>query len=298
MNKIVFFNHFNKGDIFCARPFIEQIIKDLKEINFEFYFYHQHGEYLLKDLDIIYLDLSRINNIIDIRSPNFIDGDSIYINTWIGKYFNYEYYFCGCNLRTLYHIMYSEIFCFLNEKLNLNLKLKSIIEYFPSINYEYYNIHHINNFLFNEKRKKILFCNGPALSGQCSEYNGDMSDIIIPLAKEYNNYVFIVTNRIYDHYLENIIYSGDIIKNNDLNDINEISYLSTQCETIIGRSSGPFTFSNVKENIFNKNKKFLCFGCCPNDIYPHELNEKIDCEYIFEIFSNVENLKNRIISIL
>ena len=35
--------------------------------------------------------------------------------------------------------------------------------------------------------------------------------------------------------------------------LNEISYLSTKCDLIIGRSSGPYTFCIVEEN-YNKNK--------------------------------------------
>jgi hypothetical protein len=77
-------------------------------------------------------------------------------------------------------------------------------------------------------------------------------------------------------------YTGDIIKVEN-SDLNEISYLSTFCDIIVGRSSGPFTFSNVKENIFDGNKAFLCFGEKETDCLPYFLD--INCEFIFQKFT-------------
>ena len=50
-----------------------------------------------------------------------------------------------------------------------------------------------------------------------------------------------------------------ITKAQDKFDLNEISYLSLFCDTIIGRASGPYVFTQVKENLYNPNKTFLAF---------------------------------------
>ena len=41
--------------------------------------------------------------------------------------------------------------------------------------------------------------------------------------------------------------------------MNEISYLSTKCDTIVGRGSGSYTFSLISENLLNESKKFVAF---------------------------------------
>ena len=50
----------------------------------------------------------------------------------------------------------------------------------------------------------------------------------------------------------------------DNNDLNEISYLSTFCDVIIGKESGPFAFCTIKDNLMNENKTFINF-CDRND---------------------------------
>jgi len=52
-------------------------------------------------------------------------------------------------------------------------------------------------------------------------------------------------------------YSGWYVLYKNNFDLNEISYLSTFCDVIIGRGSGPYCFSHVKKNIFNENKTYI-----------------------------------------
>lgn len=281
MKKIVFFNYAHRGDVFISRPFIDQI---MSSVDAEFYYAHYWGEYLLKDLNLKYLSLDEVPKIRsnNEHADNFIHEDVVYINTWIGKYASVATPgYCECNLKTLYSLVYTEIIQFISKELDVNIELKPIEKYLEcNIDYSYFNISGIDEFLNGEKRRRVLLCNGPALSGQC-EYNGDMSEIVEHLAKKYNDIVFITTHKI-DLELENVKYTGNIIKAEN-SDLNEISYLSTFCDIIVGRSSGPFTFANVKENIFDDNKAFLCFGEREKDCLPYELN--ISCEFIFQKFT-------------
>ena len=283
MKKIVFFNYAHRGDVFFSRAFVDQIINELKPLGVQFYYAHYWGEYLLKDIELEFISLDQIPNVQpqNEHASNFTQGDTIYINTWIGKYFSHSKPRYGqCNLQSIYHLMYFEIFNYISNCLNISLQLKDILYYFPVLDYSKFDIESIDKFIQVENRKKVLFCNGPALSGQC-EYNGDMLEIVEHLAEKYTDIIFIVTHKIHLE-LENVKYTGDIIKV-ESSDLNEISYLSTFCDIIVGRSSGPFTFANVKENIFDDNKSFLCFGERETDCSPYELN--IPCEFIFQKFT-------------
>jgi hypothetical protein len=305
MKKIVFFNYAHKGDVFLSRPFVDHI---MQTIDVEYGYAHYWENYLLKDLNLEYIELNQIpvvqgNNE---HASNFIKDEVVYINTWIGKYFSHSKPRYGqCNLTSIYELMYTEIFDFLSSVFNVNLQLKNILEYFPTVDYSYFNISPVNEFLKKEKRKKVLLCNGKGLSGQC-EYNGTLDETILKFSEKYPNVCFIVTHKI-DFSVENVKYTGDIIGigvevlsdgqvNRNTQDVNEISYLSKFCDVIVGRSSGPFTFSNIKDNIFDPNKSFLCFGQKEEHCLPYQLD--VECEFIFEQFSTLENLEHTIMDLI
>lgn len=295
MRKIVFFNYAHKGDIFLSRSFVQHIMGSVEA---EFYYSHYWGEYLLKDLNLKYIPLDQIpkvqNN--NEHAHNFTIEDTIYINTWIGKYASIVTPgYCECTLKTLYSLVYPQVFNFLSQQFNLNLQLKPIEYYLGcKIDYSYYNTTPVDNFLEIEKRKKVLFCNGPSLSGQCN-YTGDLSEIIDEITNTYSDICFITTHNI-EFQKENIKYTGDII-GNDVQDLYEISYLSRFCDFIIGRYSGPFIFTNATiENIFDKKKKFLCFGERATDCHPYQMT--FNSEFVFEQFSNLDNLKKTILDMI
>jgi hypothetical protein len=294
MKNIVFFNYAHKGDIFFSRPFIKDI---MNQIDAEYWYAHYWENYLVKDMGMKYISLDNIPKVQsnNEHAANFIKDDNVYINTWIGRYFSHSKPMYGdCNLKSLYQLVYSEIFDFLGKAFDVNIHLKDIYEYFPSINYSHYNISSVDKFLENNLQKKILFCNGPALSGQCDECNGDMESTIFKMSNKYKNICFITTHKL-NIVGENIKYTGDII-DNEGQDLNEISYLSKYCDLIIGKSSGPFSFTNTKENLFSENKTFLCYGKKPIDSIPYGL--EVECQYIYEEFSTLENLENTIIGLI
>jgi hypothetical protein len=49
-------------------------------------------------------------------------------------------------------------------------------------------------------------------------------------------------------------------------DLNEISYISQFCHTIMGRYSGPHTFTYTKNNLLNTDKNCVTF-CAPSTLY-------------------------------
>jgi hypothetical protein len=133
--------------------------------------------------------------------------------------------------------------------------------------------------------KKILFSNGPCLSGQC-DYTGDMSPIIEIIAENNPNKTFIATHP-FDCSLDNVVFTSDIIKSNQC-DLNEISYLSTFCDIIVGRNSGPFCFASTKNNLKDPNKIFYAFGDKETDCYVYGVD--VECQFIFEYFNTLEDI--------
>lgn len=290
IKKIVFFNHAHRGDVFLSRPFVKEI---QEKINVEFYYFHYWGEYLLKDLNMGYDTIEKLPSI-NQHVGHRILKDVLYINTWIGNYFSHSKPRYGqCNLKSIYSLMYEEIYNLIRSTFQVDLKLNDILNYFPEVDYSYFNIENIDLYLKQNESKKVLLCNGPALSGQC-EYNGDMKEIVEVLSQKYPNVSFITTHKI-NFDAKNVYYTGDIIKN-DGPDLNEISYLSTFCDIIVGRSSGPFTFSNLKDNIFDDKKSFLCFGKRETDCLPYELD--INSTFVFQYFSEDNKLEELIETII
>lgn len=285
MKKIIFFNHAHKGDICVSRSFVNQIIK---ELDIEFGYAHYWGEYLLRDMKVEYFYVDGISVLSDKRHVgNFISDDILYINTWIGNYFSHSKPGYGeCTLKSTYDLVYTEIFELIRNTFKIDIELKNIIEYFPYIDYSYFKIDKIDEFIKNNNsRKKVLLCNGPGLTNQC-EYNGDMEEIIETISKKYSDIMFLTTHKI-NCDKENIKYTGDIIQS-DETDLNEISYLSKFCDIIVGKSSGPFIFSNIRDNIFDEYKSFLCFGDNETYCLPYKLD--IDCDFIFQYFSKNNTL--------
>jgi len=109
----------------------------------------------------------------------------------------------------------------------------------------------------SERKKVILICNNDTKSGQSVNFKFD--DIVLNLANNFKkfNYLFIVSNDIGIEN-ENVIPASSIIKDKE-NELLKIGYLSTFCDVIIGRASGPFCFTHVKQNLMSENKKYISF---------------------------------------
>jgi hypothetical protein len=102
-----------------------------------------------------------------------------------------------------------------------------------------------------------------------------MSAIICDLAAKYQDTAFICTYT-FACDLPNV-YFTDLIQERIGSDLNEISYLSTYCDAIVGRNSGPFLFTNTKENLASKT--FLAFSRDHRECFPYECETK-DFRYI------------------
>lgn len=295
MKNICLFNHFHNGDIFYGKEFVRQISETID--NKVFYF-HSNNLELLADVNVTCKNISDLPIEVGERTKFFETENCYYVNIWIGSYFHQGIKYSQdsidseCTLRFLY-TMFSLIYEELNKTFGCDLKLKSIDNYFPIIDYSKFNISNINEYININKGKRVLFSNGPCMSGQCS-YDGDMSPIIKTLAEKYSEITFIVTKQI-ECDLKNIVSTNDIIKVDGC-DLNEIGYLSKFCDVVVGRNSGPFCFCTNRDNMNNSNITFYAFG---NNVYTSFFyGIELECQFIFEFFNNLESTTKTIDSLI
>ena len=281
MIKVLFFNDWHNGDAHMSRPYIVDLMKLLGDC--EYYYYHPNNPKLLADIENL------------IYTPTKI-GAEIMIDTWIGQYhyngmtaverIRNEDTFLGCNFPSYYQVMRK-----VYESLNLSKFIKPIEYYLPTIDYKCFDIENIDRYFANAGKSNVLICNNATLSGQAPEV--DFNAIVAALAEVYPDVNFLISNNDGNKLIrQNVIYCTEIINNPEtVCDLNEISYISTHCELIVGRSSGPYSFSITKENL--QTKQFACICRFQRDSWFLENSTNISwtnnssTEYLTLLLSNL-----------
>lgn len=253
-DKLTFYNYFNNGDIFFSRIVLMPFIKDY-DINF----YHKKPQGLFKDIDCVN-ENSHIPENYDWEKNHIFTSEDIKntpINCWLaqtvigrGEPFQ-NTPFPGCVFEN-YVKMSKEISSL------FKLQVYETEDYLPTVNYGKLPLYSkIKKKLeeFKKKYKKIiLISNGPVMSSQ--SVNFDFTPIIKRSVENFSNVLFITTEKT-DLVGDNIIDVFDIVETE--RNILEISMISIFCDIIVGRASGPYCFSQVKENLLDPNKTFVCF---------------------------------------
>ena len=301
--KIQLYNLWHNGDVFSGRGYIRELIKQLPEAKFAYY--HQNNSKIVHDLvkPGLHVPMQRWQ-LEDLNYTKLKEIDGIvYINTWVGTYFfqnqevmkdfkNVVLNLPGeghANYRSL-HLIYQFIFSQLNKNYNLNLTLSdNPLDYVPEINWNYYQIDLADKFVEKVKTPINLFCNGNVKSRQSGLDN--MRTIVEYLCKKFPDETFVCTQK-FDSAVKNLYFTDDIFPYE--NDINEIAYLSTKCKMIVGKNSGPFMFTHVKENINNPNKAFVAFSGSVSDCYTHHMHD-LPCKYFFSKSTHPEVVCNVIL---
>jgi len=249
MNEIsglIFFNNGHNGDIHYSRNFVKDILNQFN-VTVEYHFNCSHR--LLKDIKNFSFNNYTLFQFLNNEIVYDQSTKKLLINTWVGssnaKFIQNE---IGCSLTANYN-KFKDIY----STINLNLKPPSY--YIPEVNWDMYDIHFVNDFFNKNKFKKyVLISNGKVLSGQSSEVN--FNEIVNKLSDVYADVCFIFTSNENKITKQNIFYTSDFI-NTSGGDLNEIGYLSTKVDIIVGRGSGPFCFAHNQTNLFDKNKTFL-----------------------------------------
>lgn len=270
--RLVFFNHYHNGDIFASKGYVSDLIKEFR--GWELYYQHFHSSKLLRDLNIEFKNLELPMAKMSDRDVILSDKENIYVNTWIGNYLPYG---DGINWNT-YHEMFSRIYSFLSDMVDRSIDLGPIDYYFPEIKYEYFDIPDIKI-----PEGSIIISNGPVLSGQSNL--PDLNNLINSLIENTDR------NIILTHFApftsEKVSYTNNIIKTTN-GDLNEISWIASQCEYVIGRNSGPFCFMNTKQILSDKSKKIFSIGNNEKDSFIYNVSVKADYKYFDD--SNVMSI--------
>ena len=250
---IYFYNTFHNGDVHYSRSFIRDI---MNKINDNFCYLHNNNPNILKDFpkllhDKAFNSFENWNLItkypITYYDQIIRDNDNLYINTWVGQQNWLTKNGLDRNRDNRYCSLYSYYELFEDIYKDLSLQINNIDEYVPDIDFHYIEKNNINNFLFINKKfsKKVLLVNNEPRTVRIPI---DFSTVAEKLSTKYPDVLFILTNKI-NIRKENIAYTSDFIALDC--DLNEISYLSTFCDIIIGRPSGPYCFCMIKDNFFN-----------------------------------------------
>jgi len=260
-NTIVFRNYFNAGDLHCIRTFIWYIKNKIH--GYEYRLNHPQSIKTLGDLGIpLYWTSKQIPKTFDNRGYH-IEYNTLFINTqylaYNGTHFNKH----SATLLTAWNIFNQT----LNEVFELELS-KDYKQFLPKINYKcgMYNTNPID--AIDTLCRKVLICNNEFGSEQAIRF--DFDPIILELSRTFPDIMFYISNKS-NVVGDNIIYVSGLLGDCNGNDLNEISYLSTKCDVLIGRNSGPHTFSYVSENMLNRDKKFISFSA-PSRLYGDDPN--------------------------
>ena len=264
--RIVFFNHYHNGDIFASKGYIADLIKEFS--SHELYYQHYHSGKLLRDLNIQHQTLEAPLGKFSDRTPLSGDKDSLYINTWIGNYLPYG---DGINWNT-YHTMFSKIYSAVSDMIDGFIELGPKEYYVPEINYEYFDIPDVKVPLGS-----IIISNGPVLSGQSDL--GDLNGLIQRLLDETDRHIILTHFAPFNS--ERISFTNNIISTTG-GDLNEISWLASECEYIIGRNSGPFCFMNTKKILNNPNKKIISIGNNEKDSFIYDFPTKAKYNFVHD----------------
>ncbi|KKM02412.1 hypothetical protein LCGC14_1784660, partial [marine sediment metagenome] len=240
------------GDIFESREFIKEIMQIIPA---EQYLY-AHGKNPKILRDISNLSFTLYIDEFDIRKDIIkLGNNSLAWNTWIGRVpGKYVLPGIGCVVEELYR-MHNDMLKSIGYR-NLS---KPVFDYVPNINYDVYRECANVKYWLKTKvkhRKLHLIDNGNVQSNQAMNF--DFDPIIEEVANRCKDDFFIITHDSVIR-LPNVWTTDEIICTEDGFDLNEISFLSRFCNTIIGRNSGPHVFSQVKDNWMDGNKSFLSF---------------------------------------
>lgn len=299
MSKIVFFNHYHKGDLHTHKEFIRHIQAQMPDTEFEYL--HNNAEKLTAELGIpLEGSPSELSN----KEPFYLDEDTLYINTWVGCNWDVFCKYGGINMNTIYE-EWEGIVEIINDTFDTSVKLhKDKEDYLPRINYNALSIAGIDQYVNSTVGiRKILICNNVPQSNQ--SFVSDMREHILPFAEMYPDTHFICTNQFDTEGAKNVLFTGDIIGPVEDGDLQEISYLSTYCDVIVGKNSGPYVFCETYDNYMDETKTFVSFNTKHPDYEDvHETMSKdlnIKCKYhAVPIFSNslTEQDHENIMSIL
>jgi hypothetical protein len=260
VKNIVFYSNAHNGDIHICRTYVADIINKLP--NYTYYFKQLDSKissFILEDIPTItkFTPELALSSVVSMSLDE--TTQTLYINTWVGQdnYVHFGTLPSQPANHVSFHVLRS-VFSSIYDFLGIDL-FNSVHSYLPIINFENIDISEVDALLnkIPPNHKRILVCNNDVKSDQSLNFDFDM---VFNSLISASNCVFFFTNptTITHPYVYDL---GDYVA---FPNLNKIAYLSTHCDIIVGRSSGPYTFSILSENVHNPNKTFVCFANARN----------------------------------
>lgn len=256
ISRVVFFNVFQNGDVHSNKEFVRQFIQELDKNGIEScYTTNVPAKSVNLPVRHAYMgeEFPWLNN----NSPSYIDGDTLYINTWVGHYITMETHNFAAQIPMWTSL--SELLRFATDGI-VDVKIyDDLLKYVSVIDdTETYNLNIPDG-------AKVLMCNNQAMSGQA--HNGDWSGAINALAFEFPSVKFICTRK-FNHQYTNILFTDDVTGRVDgQSDLPEIAFFSEHCDMIVTNSSGPGTFAMTRNNFTNKDMSIIAFVIGPGNTF-------------------------------
>ena len=256
VNRLNFYNHYGNGDLFISREFTREIMEIIPASEY----YYSHGKNTRMFADLPELKFTPITDDHIMRRHVYRLGEDVYINTWLGVDSNYVTPANSCSIDNSFR-MYNDIL----KALNVPLLSKPLEEYIPKIDYSFFDVAPVDEFIRNNVDRQMVFITNCLVQSNQAE-NFEFAPIILKLCNDYPEILFIISDPI-SETLDNLVTTCEITKSKDGFDLNELSYLSLSIDLLIGRSSGPQIFSMVSENCMNPKKAFLSFTYRPESAH-------------------------------
>jgi hypothetical protein len=246
--KLVFFNQWRNGDCFICKEYVRDIVDHFSSDVDIFYAHNNHSN-IVGDLPVKFITLNDIPKM-DTFMPIGLDTNTktVYINTWVGCWIGKH---MGNKDHANFYILYD---MWKNIYDALDIKMKGSYNYYlPTIHWDNFDLSEPKEYLKkNDGKRLIFFSNGKQQSEQSSM--GNMRNIIRKLTEEFTNIEFYATDSV-DFEIPNLT-----VCTHESGFLNQLAYITTKAELIIGKNSGPFTYAHTKENINDLNKTFMCFS--------------------------------------
>jgi hypothetical protein len=219
---------------------------------------HRWAPEILRDLNLSYWPPPTLPDVEQTKDKYKVidDGKTIALSTWYAHSpvwgLNGDGF--GMTLNTLVELFSAHLKLF-------DLKITEPIERFiPKLQWENFEIAQakLSEDVIKTYRKRVLFCNGPAMSGQTKVADATVNDLLARLAAVHRDVLFLQTeDQTFD--LPNIWSTRKIIGPVPGEcDLNETAYLGTLCDVIVGRCSGPQSFCYNTDVLFDEKKTLVC----------------------------------------
>lgn len=291
ITKIVYFNTWHNGDVFAMKGYMHAVQKQLPHISFAFA--HGYSPKLIQDLGFEHMSITQVPA--EATADRFtVIADTLYVNTWVGKYMDlFEVGQKHSNYKTLHgiwNVMKQEF----SAQFSLELSdFTDPLDYIPTTQWTQFEINAADDFI-SQYPNYIVVCNGLVRSEQSDL--GLMQNIITSLAEQYPDKQIVCTAK-FTTETPNIRFTDDIFSSTTNGDLNEIAYLSTCAEMIIGKNSGPYMFAHTRDTMFNPDIKFLSLSQRPTDSYPYSC-DGFNCQYFHHSQAHSERIFNIIVAIM